>query len=560
MVDGSFQLNFRFKSNQESALLFYATDPSQMNSISLSLVNGVLVLSGPQGKIQVSSSSKASLDPIKYNDDTWHTVTATYASNLLSMEIDDFRSSKRGPSRIFGHGDQILSVYFGGVPDGFNIKGSHVNSNIPFIGCMGDATFGSDVINFANASKSYNIILGKCVTNGSIFVKQPVVKLDARSSIDEGCSFPMSSIPDQELVSVNGYRFGTRPHSHLVFLKPPNVLSNKYKFEVEFNTIEEEGIIFYLASNDHKTFLALYLHHGKLYYKFGCEDGTKKFTKISTKMNDGTWHNVAILRHTNKARITVDQKNKTVNSQCPIAWMKIVSSYFVGGIPQSMKVNVMENLGLNKSFSGCLRNPKDSPLGVLQPDVAHSVIPCSEQVEKGVFFSADGGHVIIDDNFAVGTQIIIGMEIKPRSLSGVLMSVHGKKDYLVLQMYKGAVLFNVENGKGNIFTEYRPTNQSFLCNGEWHKIIAIKNKNMISLSVDSSEMTVVNGPVDARSTDTHDPLYVGGHAIMHVRKIGLKPRRQFVGCIRNISINSKSINMADTKPVGNVMMGVCPTI
>lgn len=49
-----------------------------------------------------------------------------------------------------------------------------------------------------------------------------------------------------------------------------------------------------------------------------------------------------------------------------------------------------------------------------------------------------------DDNFSVPDDLDIMLEIKPRSLSGVILSVHNRvkgqhADYLVLQMVDGNV-------------------------------------------------------------------------------------------------------------------------
>lgn len=61
--------------------------------------------------------------------------------------------------------------------------------------------------------------------------------------------------------------------------------------------------------------------------------------------------------------------------------------------------------------------------------------------------------------------------IKPRFVSGVILSVHGKKDYLLLQMVDGAITFIVDNGKGPTVSTFAPPfNKNDFCNGEWHSI------------------------------------------------------------------------------------------
>ena len=63
------------------------------------------------------------------------------------------------------------------------------------------------------------------------------------------------------------------------------------------------------------------------------------------------------------------------------------------------------------------------------------------------------------------------MDIKPRSTSGVLLAVHGKRDYLLLQMVDGVIKFTVDNGKGPITSSFKPPKDEFLfCDGNWHQI------------------------------------------------------------------------------------------
>ncbi|XP_046390071.1 laminin subunit alpha-like [Ischnura elegans] len=564
--DDSFQvfdLNFKFNTTQKDALLFFATDLNRTNTISLSLVNGILILNGPHAKMQISSSNQASSDTIMYNDGAWHSVTATYESNILTLEVDDykrFQSERSDTSLKINKGD----IYFGGVPAGFNNRTSPDISLVPLIGCIGDATFGSKLINFANASAIRNTVLGRCALTGNTFYKRPVAQSQSQLSYappDEGCSIPQETISDPKLVAENGYRFGTKHHSHLVFQKPPHLSGDKYKFSVEFNTDEKEGILLYIADDDHAKFIALYLHQGKIFCQLSCGKDIKR-VKNNLTWNNGEWNTVTLMRNAQRARIKInDRYTGSIYSDCETSWMKDVSHYYVGGVPKDIKTFVNNNLGFHKGFSGCLRNYHDSTDGVFKHSIAHDLIPCSQEVEKGVFFSAEGGHIIVAENFTVGETMEIEMEVKPHRLSGILMYVQGpKRDFLALQMYEGSVLLNVDNGRGNFSTTFKPSNHSsYLCNGEWHTIRAIKNKNALYLIVDDNEVDYVIQPNVGHFTDTSSPLYLGGHSHMGIKKIGLKRKRQFVGCMRNVSVNGKLINMDEITIVRNVWMGVCPT-
>lgn len=79
------------------------------------------------------------------------------------------------------------------------------------------------------------------------------------------------------------------------------------------------------------------------------------------------------------------------------------------------------------------------PIG--EPSIFNNVQPCSDQIEPGVFF--EGGYVKLRERFRVGENVKIEFDIRPRSLNGFLLSVHGKKAYMILELNNGTVRFSV---------------------------------------------------------------------------------------------------------------------
>lgn len=189
-----------------------------------------------------------------------------------------------------------------------------------------------------------------------------------------------------------------------------------------------------------------------------------------------------------------------------------------------------------------------------------SIIPCSDNVESGVYFSANGnGYVKLFERFKVGIEIDIYMDIKPRNITGLLMSVHGKRDYLVLQMVDGVIKFTVDNGKGPMEASFKPASTHYFCDGNWHSIQAIKSKNVVSLSVDKTFAHAEVG--QSTSTDTRGALFLGGHQRMLEgrRMRGIATRSHFTGCISNVTINNVPIDINYKMATGGVLVGVCPT-
>ena len=140
-----------------------------------------------------------------------------------------------------------------------------------------------------------------------------------------------------------------------------------------------------------------------------------------------------------------------------------------------------------------MRNFRASSRPAGEPSYIEGTEPCSSKVETGSFFAVQGGYIkagnivksqsfkhysylyviLLVENFRVGLDIDISMEIKPRSTSGILMSVHGRRDFLLLQMVNGALIFSVDNGRGPIVATYIPPHEHHMCDGKWHYVQGI---------------------------------------------------------------------------------------
>lgn len=72
--------------------------------------------------------------------------------------------------------------------------------------------------------------------------------------------------------------------------------------------------------------------------------------------------------------------------------------------------------------------------------------------------------------FSVGRVFEMTMEIKPRSINGVITSVHGRRDFVLLQLRNGSLELSVDNGKGIITATYEPSSPWSFCDGKWHSV------------------------------------------------------------------------------------------
>ena len=128
---------------------------------------------------------------------------------------------------------------------------------------------------------------------------------------------------------------------------------------------------------------------------------------------------------------------------------------------------------LETGLVGCLRNfrLRNKPVGKWSRNNKMGVSACSDKVEPGVFIGPGGGSILAARKFRVGLDFDVTMQIKPRNVSGILLAIQGRRDYLILQMIDGTLTFTVDNGRGPITAIFKPQDSSFqFCDGQWHDI------------------------------------------------------------------------------------------
>ena len=186
------------------------------------------------------------------------------------------------------------------------------------------------------------------------------------------------------------------------------------------------------------------------------------------------------------------------------------------------------------------------------------MVPCSEEVENGLFFNQPVGYVKLFDRFTVGTDFSINFDFKPRDPNGLLFSVHGKNAYMILELVDNSLWFTVKSDSKNIVvTNYTlPDNGSF-CDGNWRNVQAVKSKFVITISVDYISTNPGVGQEGSTLTKTNRPLFLGGHQAFN-KAPGLKTKKTFKGCMRNVQVNKKTVRITPDLIYGEIWQGVCP--
>ncbi|CAH0382822.1 unnamed protein product [Bemisia tabaci] len=599
-MDNTFQLILRLNTTYPNGLILFATDGTE-NLISLRMENGILIFKTGQSELKSSQ-----LRP--YDDGQWHVVFASHNStdNSLQLVIDDFDvfnqtdiTRRAEPIRLVNG-----NIFFGAVPS--TIDASTIGTTYPFSGCISDVTINGEIVNFAKA-KANNVIVGKCMHGEGSHLRPPPkpVKSEDEEDFDFSptspstpavlpsvaptpaglCVLPISPLNDPNVTAESGQRFGTTRGSRVEYLLASK-LKSKFDISIQFKTISQFGTILYAANELHAEYVAVYLVDGKVHFGFS-SGGQAGLLQSTEAYNDGEWHELSFKRVGLVGELLIDDKSVAAGQAGGNkSSISLIDPVYIGGLnPEliekldpKLQEQVMRNIGISQEnienapifFEGCLRNlRKDSrPIkSAKNPSTSFGVIPCSDRVERGTYFSMEGGYVKLADKLKVPNEFDVKLDFKARNISGFMLGVFSKhKDFLSLQMIDGKIKFSVENGNGVISASFEPPEKHFFCNGEWHSLQAVKAKNVVSLSVNKVFVEPGIGIGGAWRTDVNNPLYVGGHP--EIEKLygqhRLDTAQNFIGCIRDIEINSngkpEDFPITVDKAYGNVTVGICSTI
>lgn len=556
------QLTLKFRTKRPNGLIFYTSNEDHSKFLALGLRGGRLFLQArPGGHVETEGT---------YDDGRWHYVTASSYSNRLRLDIDDaVVVQENAVEPVLIHTTSPL--YFGGLPPGVQANPElQLDGRTFFVGCLGDSTVRGVLQNFAATADRFNAALTSCPLPGP---DDDDVSVEETATVTEGpgkhspsgplpgCVLPLEPARDADVTPESGLRFGNSPESRLEFRLPTdlaNSLMEHSTISLEFRTRHEDGILFYVTNSNKVDFIAIFMKQGRVNVMFNCGTGPGLLTTTDV-YNLGEWHSLEFSRRGQMGVLYMDNATAAQgSSQGTTSSINVKSPIYLGGLPRNVSSQVKNNLrGVTGSFPGCIRKLEVEDRQMLRPRVSLGVTGCSQKVETGTFFGANHSHLILYDSYNVGKEMTVELDIKPRRTSGILFAVHSnnQKDFVLLQMIDGNIVFSADNGAGIIKVSVSAGN---LCDGEWHTVKAVKNKNIVSLAVGTtSNLAIGRGGVTA--TDTMNPLYIGGVPDPSKTR-AVATQEQYVGCIRYLQINGKLQSMAESTVYGNVQLNSCPTI
>ncbi|XP_055359510.1 laminin subunit alpha-3-like isoform X2 [Betta splendens] len=518
---GDVTVSVGFRSTESEGLILQSADKDLARGINLALDNGYVMASANS---VVWKSNK------QYHDGRWHYLTVTTRGGSVGMLIDDDDSGQRqsGSGSVGDTGGSLLlgkEAFKGCISNLYTRRPENLYKpeDLDAFTSSGDV-----VLDVCTADTPAQLMLDRSMKKGSA-VQQTDDSVSA-------CAQPATV--------QHAYRMGG-PVSSLSYSLPLQVLQPRPHFSLDVRTRSMEGLLFLAATRGGHSHLALYMSKGRIRLSVG----KQKEIFNREKYNDGKWHSVIFSLEKKKFRLVVDgirAQDGQLTSTELTSMQQFMSPVYLGSAPQSLHKQLKSKALPKQSISGCLRNFKMNGAPMSHPATNRGAGPCFEgSTQRGTYFSGNGAHAVINDSFVVGSSFELLFNVRPRSLTGLLLHVgnfsrsqYGPSTghYLSVYMRRGEVVAQANNGKGEFMVSVKPKDS--LCDGTFHKISVIKRKNVIQLHVDTVDNYKI-GPQSSISP-TKSPLYVGGIPEMSVQRT-LPVTSSFVGCIQDMRINGESI-------------------
>ncbi|XP_035665261.1 laminin subunit alpha-2-like [Branchiostoma floridae] len=535
-----------FTTSTEDGLLLLATGGSRRRRrqagtafYSLSIVKGRIQArfsTGVGSPLTIVTRNSAG----RFDDGEHHNIRVTRegASFEISMDDDAKRSGKlAGVDNI-----SVNKLYIGGIPGNMERNFRNMAGTLsPFKGCIRDLVLNGNLIDMGHMVEFRKADIGRCVDQPS--EPRPITQPPPNTGPPTGCAAPANQT--SKIIS-GAFQFGLTNNSHMTFKIDPNNVKEEFSVKVEIRTFESDGLVFYIAKDDHKDFAAIQLEGGLVKFKFDNGKGPVEISSTVT-VNDGKRHMLEIATNGRNGILTIDgryrQKGKSPGE---FTVLDLTEDFYLGGLHiynDEYIYNATKRIGkLTNSMEMCVRmlEIQGELQNLARPATRADTGSCFQKVTGGSYFGGTG-YAVLNDSYHVGQDMEVVFEFRTSQREALLLSVSSERpDALAIELKDGKITlranngpgviqpsditFRVDNGLAPFEVTYDPevhgqqdSNKFSLCDMKFHKVEARKVKNILKVVVDGNEVPPATGPQDNYSAVTKNPLYmyIGGYPGMH---------------------------------------------
>ncbi|XP_065572233.1 uncharacterized protein LOC136034762 [Artemia franciscana] len=350
-------------------------------------------------------------------------------------------------------------------------------------------------------------------------------------------------------------RFGEQWHSWQEYIGDWNM-----NFKVKLKIEGPDGVIFYSRHPENYAYLALYLKDGHLRFSVANHETihlevpfnyyeewvTISFTATEDtgilKIND---YHVA-KAHLNLIKLIFKSENQGK------------SRIFLGGVPPNQTDQLEYELeGVTTSFKGCVERLFIGEQPIDQLVYSRGVHFCQLRLEDGIHFTSSSGFLSLDEAVYDEDIIVISFDIRLSVETSTILSLFNSAVSLNLMTLNGTIIFDFKSEYERSTTSFVSTREHHICDGSWHRIKAMKIKNMLILAVDNKfaeSAMITEKKIHLHMVSSLD-LWIGGNNKTRNTK---ESSSKFIGCLKNLYINQKRREFSEMKPVGKKPSNQCP--
>ncbi|EOB08656.1 Laminin subunit alpha-2, partial [Anas platyrhynchos] len=592
--DLGIEINLSFSTKNESGIILFGTSgtvvPPRRKRRQTGQAYYAVFLNRGRLEVHISTGTR---DPHRitikpeageFHDGRAHSVRIERAKGMFTVQVDEDKGqTQRLPT------DQPISVrklFVGGISSQFQIAPLR---NIPaFEGCIWNLVINAAPLDFAQHVSFENADIGQCPSlepearppededkpiHSTVLIQPETDGEKEKPGTPPDKASPPPPTPSlasaldscaadtEPAILEGGKQFGLSRNSHIAVAFDDTKVKNRLTIEFEIRTMADSGLLFYMARINHADFATVQIKNGLPYFSYDLGSGDTN-TMISSKINDGQWHKIKVIRTKQEGNLIVDGVSNSTVSPKKADILDVVGMLYVGGLPINYTTR---RIGpVTYSIDGCIRSFKmtESPVDLDNPTSSFNVGKCFVTAQKGTYFDGTGFAKTVGA-YRVGTDLLVEFEFRTTQMNGVLLGVSSQKmDGLGIELVDGKVMFHVDNGAGRFSAIYEPDAPNRLCDGQWHKVVANKIKHHLELTVDDTQVDGNSPNRASTSADTNDPVFVGGYPD-GVTQFGLTTNIRFKGCIRFLKLTkgtakAQEINFSKALELKGVQPVSCP--
>lgn len=155
----------------------------------------------------------------------------------------------------------------------------------------------------------------------------------------------------------------------------------------------------------------------QLIHSFNCGSGSASMTS-KFEYNNDKWHTVLFSRQESKGKLIINGDDEVFGESAGnTRTMSVRPLFSFGGVNPEIEEDSRINMDIEKGkyFSGCIRNIQVGARPLGDPAQAIGVLPCSDEIEKGVFFGKGGGFVKVYNSHCISID---------RTIKSMPFSIH----------------------------------------------------------------------------------------------------------------------------------------